>query len=1047
MLKLSFNQKVGLGFAIIILLLLSSGFTSLWNLNDINNSTSSVNQTAVPVVKESNQVQIQLLKLAKLSTLAFNAEDKESIRVYKREFDAGIEEFDSNYKILEQLTEKDSDMQTLVIGIKSNYDFYRFAVDEMFEAKLTTINTHEEMLAEADELFALADGISGALVEMQYFMADPEYDEQMELIAGFANQADANALSIFKTIQEVQRATQIDSVSPMDDFRFALDDSQRWFRKGADLFKEFGSPEIIEAGEAAYANLSQRFNVEPSIVALKIKELEQVNVAKQKLGEADAAVTQSIAGLDELLAEADQQFTNLQDQVLGSLDIGFKMSIGMLIVLILLATANFNSMRTAIAKKMADLAKLNKIGGFLAAAQSQNAALEEVLQSMHEKMGVSDGSVYLTNQNQELVLKAHFPPKSIDSKNGPAKFALGEGVLGKAGKTKKIIFVPNTERDKSFVSSAEGNPKALLCVPLLDKDLLVGVINLSGDVKEVSFADSDYEYVSSVAQSLVTTIKNIRMREVIEEQNRNLEAKVEERTAELRQKNNDIANMMANMHQGLFTIIEGGSVHKEYAAYLEQIFETDRIAGRNVNDLLFANTTLGSDAKDQNITAVDAIVGEDSMMFDFNSHCLVKEMTIGMEDGRQKILELDWDPIVSEDDVVDKLMITVRDVTELRQLEAAAQDQKKELELIGEVLAVDAAKFSEFLRTSKQFMEACHQAIKDNPTKEQAVIAELFRNMHTVKGNARTYGLSYLTNVVHEVETTYDVLRNDADVAWDQAALLVELENAQEVLGKYNYIFCDKLGRDGEATSGVSLDPERVASLLDGIKRITQTELNTDVKDVVSEAYSMLITIDSKPLSDVIADVTESVYSMADQLGKPKPKVQIEDGNVYIDESVHTTLNNVFMHVMRNAVDHGIESEEERLSKGKAPEGTITVNTNVSNGFACFSVSDDGKGLALKKVRELAIEKDLISADQVLSAQETANLIFSSGFSTADEVSDLSGRGVGMDAVREFLESEGGSIELVLHEGAEDDAFRGFETRISIPERLYTEAISFSKTA
>ncbi len=783
MFQLSFNQKVGLGFAFIILLLLASGFTSLWNLNDINGSTSRVNQTAVPVVKESNQVQIQLLKLAKLSTLAFNAEDKERIRVYKREFDAGIEEFDARYKSLQTLAENDSDMQTLVIGIKSNYDFYRYAVDEMFEAKLTTINSHEAMLAEADTLYSLADAIGGALVEMQYFMAPEEYSEQMELIAGFANQADANALSIIKTIEEVQRTSDLTRISSMDDFRFALDDSQRWFNKGAELFTQFGSPEITQAGETAYMSLSAQFNVEPSIVDLKTKELEQIAIAKQKLVEADAAVTQSISGLDELLEAADHQFTALQDEVLGSLDIGFKVSIGMLIVLVLLATSNFNSMRTAIAKKMADLAKLNKIGGTLAAAQNQHSALEEVLQSMHEKMGVSEGSVFLANEHQELVVKAHFPPKSISHQTEPTKFSLGEGILGKAAKTKKIIFVPNTERDKSFISTELNAPaKALLCVPLLDKDMLVGVINLSGDVKDVTFADSDYEYVSSLAQSLVTTIKNIRMREVIEEQNRNLEAKVEERTSELRAKNQDIANMMANMHQGLFTITEGGLVHKEYAAYLEQIFETDRIAGRNVNDLLFANTTLGSDAKDQNITAVDAIVGEDAMMYEFNSHCLVSELTIVMEDGRHKILELDWDPITSDDEVVEKLMITVRDVTELRQLEAAAQDQKKELELIGEVLAVDAGKFAEFLRSSKQFMAACHQAIRNNTTKEHDVIAELFRNIHTVKGNARTYGLSYLTNVVHDVETTYDVLRGGAEIEWDQQALLEELEEAQEVL-------------------------------------------------------------------------------------------------------------------------------------------------------------------------------------------------------------------------------------------------------------------------
>lgn len=1048
MFQLSFNQKVAFGFGFIIVLMLTSGLSSLWNLNDINESTSRVNQTAVPVVKESNQVQIQLLKLAKLSSLAFNAEDSESIRVYKRKFTQGVKDFEGLYGSLESLAQDDADMKALVIGIKSNYDFYRFAVTEMFEAKSLMISANESMLVEADELFNMADALGGALVDLQYFMAEPKDAENMELVAGFANQADTNALGILKTVEQVQRASSIDNLGTMDDFKFSLQDSKLWYEKGADVFKTFGDAEYLVNAEQAYSDLGKLLERSPSIVDFKRRELEQAELARLKLNEADAAVTQSVAGLDELLESANGQFYSLQGEVLGNLDFGFKSSIVMLIVLILLAARNFNSMRSAIQTKMEDLAKLNKIGGTLAAAHNQNSALEEVLQSMHDKMGVSQGSVYLTNEKQELVVKAHFPPKANSSDMAPARFELGEGIIGKAAKTKQIIFVPNTERDKSYIQGEQVSaPKALLCVPLMDKDMLVGVINLSGDVKQVSFADSDYEYVSSVAQSLVTTIKNIRMREVIEEHARTLEAKVEERTAALHQKNQDIANMMANMHQGLFTITDGGLVHKEYAAYLEKIFETDRISGRNVNDLLFANSTLGADARDQNITAVDAIVGEDSMMFEFNSHCLVNEMTVAFEDGREKILELDWDPIVSEDDIVERLMITVRDVTEIRALEEAARGQQRELELIGEVLAIDAGKFAEFLRGSKQFMSACQQAIKNNSEKSSDVIAELFRNMHTVKGNARTYGLSLLTDVVHEVETTYDILRSGDSVDWDQEYLLNELAQAQSLLAEYETIFRDKLGRDGDISKGVSLDPERIASWLDSIRAITEKSMDQEVKEVVSEAYSMLVSLESEPLSKVIAEPVQSMASMAEQLSKPVPKVEINDSDVLIDGRVHSMVNNIFTHVLRNAVDHGIESAEERLQKGKAEFGCVRLDTSTEGDFVHFKVSDDGRGIALDKIRALAAEKGIIGDDTILVDQEVANLVFHSGFSTAEQVSDLSGRGVGMDAVRQFLESEGGAIELRLTGGAEGDAFRAFETVIALPSRFYSQALPFSRTA
>ena len=1045
MLQLSFNQKVGLGFAIIILLLLTSGLSSLWNLNDINGSSSLVNETAVPVVKESNDVQIQLLKLAKLSSLAFNAGNQDQIDAYKESFDSGVARFEERYASLALLAKKDDEKSALVKEVKENYDHYREAVNQMFSAKTEVLAARNRMLDEVDILFNLIDGVGASIDEIQYYMAPEEHQEDMELVIGFANQSITLINNLFKTIDEIKITQDMGLVNGgMGNFTFSINDSKSWFDKGAIVFSEFDEQGLVPIANDAYAALSEHVMKTPSIADHKFKQLQEIEVAKTKLDEADASVTKAIDSLDKLLKAADEQFNQLQGEVSDSLDFGIKLSIVMLIVLILLAAQNFNSMRLAIRKKMIDLAKLNSIGRSLAGAQSQNIALEEVLQSMHDKIGVGQGSVYLTNDKSQLEVKAHFPPKAIESGSEAAKFEMGQGILGKAAETKKIIFVPNTSKDKNFVSNDAGSERALLCVPLVDKDILVGVINLSGDVKNVSFADSDYEFVSSVARSLVTTIKSIRMREVIEEQNRNLEAKVEERTAELRQKNNDIANMMANMHQGLFTITAGGLIHPEYAAYLETIFETDRIADRNFADLLFSNTTAGSDSVDQNITGVDAIVGEDEMMYDFNSHCLMTEMVIKMDEDREKILELDWDPIISESGEVDKLMVTVRDVTELKALEAEAEGQKRELAIIGEILAVDAAKFSDFLKSGEGFLAECRQLIEANTTKDLDVIANLFRSMHTVKGNARTYGLSQVTDIVHEVESTYDDLRKNEDVQWNQDSLLEELSGAEDILSKYAMVFREKLGRDGEAASGISLDPERVSTWLENIRSLTESDMNQNVKGVVSEAYNMLMSMEAQPLETVISDVIESANSLADQLGKGKPQVKINDANILIKSHASSTLNNIFMHVFRNAMDHGIEGIDERLEKGKPESGTISLDVIPDDQGANLAIKDDGRGIAISRIYKMAIEKGIYQeSDPKPSAAEIANLIFSSGFSTADEVTDVSGRGVGMDAVKGFLEKEGGSIEVILASGNEDDDFRNFTTNIRIPKSFYQEAMSF----
>jgi two-component system chemotaxis sensor kinase CheA len=155
-------------------------------------------------------------------------------------------------------------------------------------------------------------------------------------------------------------------------------------------------------------------------------------------------------------------------------------------------------------------------------------------------------------------------------------------------------------------------------------------------------------------------------------------------------------------------------------------------------------------------------------------------------------------------------------------------------------------------------------------------------------------------------------------------------------------------------------------------------------------------------------------------------------------------LKNVFMHLLRNSVDHGLEAAEVRNAQGKAAAGAIDIEVGVGEGALQITLSDDGRGLALKRIRAMAIEKGWIEADQPLSDEEIAELIFRPGFSTADKVTEVSGRGVGMDAVRDFLKREHGSIALRFtddHKGAD---FRQFQTIVNLPEKLAVDTVGMS---
>jgi two-component system chemotaxis sensor kinase CheA len=1040
--QLTFNQKVGLGFVMILSMLAASGLGSIWNLYGISQSNTRVSESAVPVVRVANQVQIQLLKLANVSALSFNALTEEEIKPYQDDFRDDAALFDEAFSNLEVLAEHDKAMQQSVSEIKSYYQNYRQAVSVMLETKLAVLSTRSKVDRAAEELTFLSDDVGAALINiLDYQDAPAKFEKEMKHAQGVANYTDGLQSGFAKTVEEVRVTLDPDRLgSAAEDFRFPLDEVSRQIdiiKMDIEAFDEDG---LAKAASDALTALQTKLQQTPGIVEFKTEELEQRALAQQKFDESKVEVGKAVKGLDDLLKSADTTFMNLQEELGNSLSFGFKSAIGITILLLLLATQNFNSMRNAIRKKMIDLAKLNQIGGMLAAARDQGSALDQVLQAMSEKIGVENGSVFLFNDNQELEARAFLPPRQVAEDKRAITFNVGEGILGKAAEQRKSIFVPDTSREPSFVSGPNDKPRALLCVPLLDKDILIGAMNFSGDVKNVAFADSDYEFVSSVAQSLVTTIKNIRMVEVIEEHNRDLEKKVADRTAALKQKNDDIANMLSNMHQGLFTIVEGGLIHPEYAAYLEAIFETTHISNRNFADLLFRNCKLSQDVLDSALTSVASIVGEDIMMYEFNAHLLVKELTLNFEDKPDKLIELDWDPIKDENDVVTKLMVTVRDVTELKKLQAEAEGQKQELTIIGEILAVDAAKFSDFIRGALKFVAECRKIIQTTPNKNLERVADLFRNMHTVKGNARTYGFKLITETVHLVENTYDQLRKNEEMEWQPSTLLYELATAEAAIRRYDVTAREKLARDGKS-GGAALDREQVAQLLDNVIKLSSLDLPARAVPLVKDTYRKLLSIESKPVSKVIAPVVESVKSLAVELGKTEPAVQIADGDVFIHSDVHGMMGDIFMHIMRNAIDHGIESPAERVEKRKADFGTIVVNTDMVDGNLVLDVRDDGRGLALTRIFRKAVEMGLYAPDAKRPAAiEVANLIFASGFSTAEQVTEVSGRGVGMEAVKQFLLAEGGSISVMLDDGDEMADFRGFTTRLRLPAKFFTVA-------
>ena len=549
-------------------------------------------------------------------------------------------------------------------------------------------------------------------------------------------------------------------------------------------------------------------------------------------------------------------------------------------------------------------------------------------------------------------------------------------------------------------------------------------------------------YVASTrfANTFMENRKLVKDLQVI---NDNLEGLVSERTAQLREKSQDIQSMLENLPQGVLTVTGSNEVHPEYSAYLETILETKDIAGKNLMTLLFSNSSLGSDALSSVEAAAASCVGEDVMNFEFNSHLMVTEFDKTMPDGRVKSLALSWSPICNEDDTVDKLMLCVRDVTELKRLEQEASEQKRELDIIGQILPVTQEKFSDFIEGSRRFIVENRQLIEQSSGKDAEVVALLFRNMHTIKGNARTYAFIHLTNLVHEAEQAYDQLRKDPDAVWDAAALLHALDGVEAMVEEYARINDNVLGRKGPGRRGsvekyALVDREDLAASLDLLSGVNLND-PAALRGVLQQVKLTLSQIGTERLEGVLAGQLDSLPSLARELGKEPPVVQVVDHNVVVQNQIAPLLKNLFTHLLRNAMDHGLEPAAERVAAGKPAAGRIDVEMKLDVGGLRIRLHDDGRGLALARIRGRAMEQGLLTADEAGSDERVAQTIFQSGFSTAEQVTEVSGRGVGMDAVRGFLQREGGDVHIHFRDANTGADYRAFELVVSLPARFGTQ--------
>jgi two-component system chemotaxis sensor kinase CheA len=263
-----------------------------------------------------------------------------------------------------------------------------------------------------------------------------------------------------------------------------------------------------------------------------------------------------------------------------------------------------------------------------------------------------------------------------------------------------------------------------------------------------------------------------------------------------------------------------------------------------------------------------------------------------------------------------------------------------------------------------------------------------------------------------------------ADAVTAAEAELLPAENADEAAATLRSISrtvrvdIDKLDTLMNIVGELVLSKGAIVSLVDRFKSEGHAELAVELQKAtrvlerrLEELQKGVMEVRMVPVAQLFDKMVRIVRRVSNEHGK-KVTLDIKGGDTELDKLIVEDLSDPLMHIIRNSIDHGIEAIEERLAVGKPEKGTICLWASQKGNHVVLEVHDDGRGIDPEKVRRKAVEKGLIARNTELSQDDVYNLIFMPGFSTRDQVTDLSGRGVGMDVVKNNISALSGMIEI-----------------------------------
>jgi len=509
-----------------------------------------------------------------------------------------------------------------------------------------------------------------------------------------------------------------------------------------------------------------------------------------------------------------------------------------------------------------------------------------------------------------------------------------------------------------------------------------------------------YQELQSTSNELYASYEELTaMNEELESSYNELDRKVEERTYELNTTTVALKTLLDNTEEGFLTFSESLIIDPEYSLQCETIFGK-RISNRSIS------TILGNE-KPETIEFLDKvftkILHEDKpYAIDMYTSLLPETITIV-----NKTIKLNY-KLIEKDSEGRKIMVILHDITEKVELQTEIENERNILKMVIKVLN-SREDYLELIRDFRDFTMNGMEQICMSQLSTEDKIAEIFRMVHTYKGSFANFDTINAVSTLHAFENI--ITDNRKSLIQKDTDQLMDFFNAYDYnswIRKDIDIIRELLGADFfSIEQKLTIDPDRIVKLEN---KIAESELGEEGREFLIELKRLRYT----SFKELLAYYKNYTSRLAQRMGKFLSPVVIEGDDIPVDRELYKSLIRSLTHLFRNGIYHGIENPEERARKGKSEYGQMRVDINRQGEFIELIIHDDGRGIDVENVIRTAVKRGFVTKAQIdtMSYEEKLNLVLTDRLSTSKKVSDISGRGVGLSALKHELEKFQGDIEI-----------------------------------